>query len=127
MSTTVRVHDESPDVLGAGRWVRHGLVMRWQPDMEPEPVVEEERPTLNVRTLRDVNLIACPCGARLNEHCRRADGRKAHDPHRTRLAKRVCQCGADLARGCEFCHECRAEKDRERSRAYKRRTRGAAA
>lgn len=126
MSTTFRVHDESPDILGAGQWVRRGLVMRWEPEMKPEPIAEEERPAPTPRTLRNVNLIACPCGARLNEHCRRADGRKAHDPHRTRVAKRVCRCGADLARSCEFCPECRAENDRERSRDYKRRVRGAA-
>lgn len=100
--------NESPVTLHGGEWVRRGLIRVWVPRDEPEVEEVEDHP-LNVHTLRRGDLIACPtCKARLSEPCLRANGERAGNPHRTRLAPRSCPCGGWLPpTGERLCLSCR--------------------
>lgn len=108
-----RIIQESPDVLYRGQWVRSGLVWSWVADVEPETQPEPELAPSNVRTLRAVDLIACPlCKALLPECCRSRSGARAASPHRQRLVARTCACGGPLRRPKDHrCDECRSEPD----------------
>lgn len=93
-------------VLANGEWVRHGMIWRWHP-APPETV---ERPA----DFTPHDLIACPvCLARMDEHCRRSNGRGS--AHAARLVKRVCVCGGPIRPKEPMCGFCRAEAAREMS------------
>ena len=75
--------------LTGGRWVRVGLVERWQPGLA---VVAEP--------------IVCPCGARLSDPCRTVSGNPTR--HADRIIDRRCPCGNVLPAGYHYCtNECR--------------------
>lgn len=67
-----------------------------------------ERP----RTLDLTRLIACPtCHAKVTETCRTSGGNPTA-PHGSRLAPRLCPCGALLEPKKQLCEHCRVESRR---------------
>lgn len=80
-------------------WRRRGLVQVAAPAVETERKVHD--------------LVACPtCRARVDECCRTPSGH-TRPPHKSRLAPRLCPCGAPLARRRRYCDPCRDRIDKE--------------
>jgi hypothetical protein len=104
-----------PDIF----YPERGRVLRWVP--------RRHIPTLKRDDLH--RLVACPtCHARVDETCRsdgtRADGaRPRRTPHLSRLAPRLCACGARLEWKRKVCDWCRDEANRANKRDYMRRLR----
>jgi hypothetical protein len=107
-------HAESSDVLTGGEWVVVRGVSRWVPDPEPLAplaLVPAPKPHWTL-------LIACPyCRARVAETCKTSGG-GVTKPHASRLASRVCPCGAPLEKHKNYCDPCRAEARRYTWRLY---------
>lgn len=102
-------HADSSDILTGGAWVVVRGVSRWVAD---EPV-EDAEPTLTI-TPSALDLIACPyCNAKVTESCKNSSGRR-REPHKDRLTRRLCQCGAIPAMWKTYCEPCRV-KARDRS------------
>lgn len=84
-----RLAVENEVELTGGRWVRDGLIERWQPGLAAvaEPIV-------------------CPCGARMSQPCRTQGGNQTR--HADRVIDRRCPCGNTLPAGYHYCtNECR--------------------
>lgn len=101
-----------PDEL---TWVpRAGVLVAVQTEPPPPP------PLVDVH-----QLIACPtCRARVDETCKSATGHRT-TPHASRLAPRLCPCGASLAPRRRLCDPCAAKALRVSKRDYLRRRRAA--
>lgn len=113
-----------PDVaLTGGSWQPSGAVMRWVAD---DPYADA--PELDMRLL-----VACPtCRAAVDQTCRTRSGHTT-TPHGSRLAPRLCRCGAQLGWHRRMCDPCRdaslqASKNEwaERKRASRARRKDAA-
>lgn len=102
--TGLRAHDRyrtehaggSQQVLHGGRWVRGpGGVLTWHEARAVSDVrAEDVRTQLQAGRVNVHDLRACTtCPARVDEHCRTADGERAHKPHAGRLTPRLCPCG----------------------------------
>ncbi|MDB5716491.1 MAG: hypothetical protein JWO15_3888 [Sphingomonadales bacterium] len=100
--------------LTGGRWVPADGIMRWV-----ETPVEAPTP-INLHAL-----IACPtCRARVDQTCRTRSGHTT-TPHQSRLAPRLCQCGALLDWRRRYCEPCAVEAVRVIKRESQRRIRAA--
>jgi len=99
------------DGLEGGRWVLGaGRVLRWE---------------FSAAVINTTLLLACPtCHAKVSETCRT---RSAHTttPHDSRLAPRLCQCGAAMRSRARYCDLCRVAANRRSKRESQRRIRAA--
>lgn len=102
-----------PDVI---TWVpRRGILVAVPTKLEPPP------PAVAVH-----RLIACPtCHAHVDETCKTASGHRT-TPHASRLAPRLCPCGATLGARRRLCDLCAVEASRVSKRDYLRRRRAQA-
>jgi hypothetical protein len=98
--------------LAGGKWVPRRGVLVWTPDSKG-----------NRRAINVHDLIACPtCRARVDEVCRTETGHSTK-PHASRLAPRLCPCGANVRPQATYCHDCAREEMRRSKRDYLRRRR----
>lgn len=101
------------NALKGGTWVQRGAVKVWTAASEPPPKIYDLS-----------KLIACPtCRAKVTETCRTKNGRRT-TPHGSRLAPRLCICGALLGNKRRLCDDCRDESIRLSKRDHLRRLRG---
>lgn len=106
MSTDVALRD--------GTWQSYRGVQRW--------VSQAEKATASPAL---VLLLACPtCHARVGQTCRTKSGHTT-TPHGSRLAPRLCECGALLGPRRRFCDPCRDRVNQENKNAWGRRARSA--
>lgn len=103
--------------------------MTWQPTPVLVFTREPGRTTVTYVTREPVDLsklIACvTCRATVTQTCRTRTGH-TREPHDTRVAPRLCACGAVPPTGHVMCAPCAAESIRVSKRDYLRRRRAAA-